>query len=502
MSELELKFQVPASALPGVRRALGAGKVQRLHLQARYFDTADGLLASRQLALRLRQEGTDWVQTLKGSTGHLAEREEHAVALGGSGRGGPVLDVQRHRDSAVGQALLRLLQAQPEAALQQVYATDVWRTHRVLSRGGARIELALDEGRVVAGDAEHALCELEFELKSGPPAALFELAQAWCARHGLWLDSVSKAQRGLLLARGLAHAEPVKAEAPAIGRKTGAAHTLALIVNSALAQVLPNASEVAAGSPAPEHVHQLRIGLRRLRTALRELPALRVPAGFDWPATDAQALEAAFAALGAARDDQAVAAAITARLQAAGAPWPQWPAAEAAPAAPADTVRSAAFQHALIGLLAFTHRALSQPDDSDAPQALFGERLQHLHRQVTKAAKRFDTLPVAEQHRVRKRLKRLRYLAEFVAPLYRRTDTERYLRALRPAQDALGQHNDEAVAEAAYRRVAPDEPRAWFAVGWLQAQQAASARQCTKALGQVAKAKPFWRPGRKKPKAG
>ncbi len=502
MAELELKFQMPSATLPAVRRALSAGKTQRVHLQARYFDTADGLLAAQGLALRLRQEGRAWVQTLKGSTGHLAQREEHDVPLGAGGRGGPTLDVQRHRDSAVGQALLRLLQTHPESALQQVYATDVWRTHRVLSRGGARIELALDEGRVVAGDAKHALCELEFELKSGPPAALFELAQAWCARHGLWLDSVSKAQRGLLLARGLAFAEPVKAEAPAIGRKTGAAHTLALIVNSCLSQVLPNASEVAAGSPAPEHVHQLRIGLRRLRTALRELHALQATAAFEWADTDAQALEAAFTALGDARDDQAVAGAITARLQAAGAPWPEWPAAESAPAAPADTVRSAAFQHALIGLLAFTHRALSQTDDSDAPLAVFSERLQHLHRQVTKAAKRFEALPIAEQHRVRKQLKRLRYLAEFAAPLYRRADADKYLRALRPAQDALGQHNDEAVAEAAYRRVASDEPRAWFAVGWLLAQQAESARQCAKALGKVAEAEPFWRPGRKKPKAG
>lgn len=502
MAELELKFQVPAAALAAVRRALNAGKVQRLHLQARYFDTADGLLASQYLALRLRQEGRAWVQTLKGSTGHLAQREEHDVALGGISRGGPALDVQRHRDSAVGQALLRLLQAHPESALQQVYATDVWRTHRVLSRGGARIELALDEGRVVAGDAEHALCELEFELKSGPPAALFELAQAWCARHGLWLDSVSKAQRGLLLARGLAFAEPVKAEFPAIGRKTGAAHTLALVVNGCLAQVLPNASEVAAGSPAPEHVHQLRIGLRRLRTALRELHPLQATAALEWADADAQALEAAFTALGDARDDQAVASAITARLQGADAPWPQWPAAETAPAAPADTVRGAAFQHALIGLLAFTHRTLGQADASDAPLAVFSERLQHLHRQVTKAAKRFEALPIAEQHRVRKQLKRLRYLAEFAAPLYRHADADKFLRALRPAQDALGQHNDEAVAEAAYRRVAPEEPRAWFAVGWLLAQQADSARQCAKALRQVAEAEPFWRPGRKKRKTG
>ncbi|HEX5682713.1 MAG TPA: CHAD domain-containing protein [Ideonella sp.] len=498
MSELELKFQVPRTSLAAVRRALSAGKTQRLHLQARYHDTADGLLAAHSLALRLRQEGRAWMQTLKGSTGHLAQREEHDVALGAVGRGGPSLDVQRHHDSAIGQALLRLLQEHPEAELQQVYATDVWRTHRVLSRSGARIELALDEGCIIAGNAKHPLCELEFELKSGPPAALFELAQAWSERHGLWLDSVSKAQRGQLLARGLAFAEPVKAGTPTIDRKTGAAHTLAQIVNGCLAQVLPNASEVAAGCPTPEHVHQLRVGLRRLRTAWRELTEL---APMEWPAADAQAVDTAFAALGAARDDQVVGGHITARLQAAGAPWPQWPAAADAPALPAATVQDAAFQRALIGLLAYTHDALHQPDDTGAPHALIAKRLQHLHGQLTKAAKRFEALPVAEQHRVRKRLKRLRYLAEFAAPLYRRPDVDKYLRALRPAQDALGQHNDEAVAEAAYRRVTAEEPRAWFAVGWLLGQQAESARQCAQALRQVADAPPFWRQRGKKRRA-
>lgn len=489
MAELELKFQVPPAQRAAVWRALNAGKVERLHLQARYHDTPDGLLAAHRMALRLRQEGRAWVQTLKGSTGHLAQREEHDVPLTRVARGGPVLDVDRHRDSAIGQALLKLLQAHPEAALQQVYATDVWRTHRVLVRGGARIELAFDEGRIVAGDAEQALCELEFELKAGPPAALFDVARLWCERHGLWLDCVSKAHRGQLLAHGQRHAEATGATTPAIDRDSGAAHTLALIVNSCLAQILPNASEVAAGSEEPEHVHQLRVGLRRLRTALRELKDL---APSPCSADDAQAIDETFGQLGAARDRQVVGSHITARLQAAGAPWSEWPPADAAITAPADTVRSAAFQRALIRLSAYTYDALQTSDDSASPADLITERLQHLHRQITKAARRFEKLPIDDQHRVRKQLKRLRYLAEFALPLHRKRAVERYMRALKPAQDALGEHNDEAVAETAYSKIAPDEPRAWFAVGWLLGQRDQSARRCGKALRKIADAEPFW----------
>jgi triphosphatase len=261
------------------------------------------------------------------------------------------------------------------------------------------------------------------------------------------------------------------------------------VVNSCLAQILPNASEVAAGSEAPEHVHQLRVGLRRLRTALRELKDLAPP-----PCTedDAQALDDAFGRLGAARDRQVVGSHITARLQAAGAPWAEWPQGDEAITAPADTVRSAAFQRALIALSGHTYCALQTSDDGASPVEQIAERLRHLHRQITKAAGRFEKLPIDDQHRVRKRLKRLRYLAEFASPLYRRRAVEQYLRALKPAQDALGEHNDEAVAEAAYNRFAHDEPRAWFAVGWLLGQREQSARRCGKALRAIAEAKPFW----------
>lgn len=490
MAELELKFQVPPERRAAVLRALQAGKTQRLHLQARYHDTAEGLLAAHRLALRLRQEGRAWVQTLKGSTGHLAEREEHDVPLARVPRGGPQLDVQRHHDCPVGQALLKLLAGHPEARLQQVYATDVWRTHRVWSHGGGRIEVAFDEGRIVAGDAEHALCELEFELKAGPPAALFALAARWCERHGLWLDGISKAHRGQLLAHGRRHAEAATATAPAIDRRTGSAHAMAHIVNACLAQIVPNAGELAAGCDDPEHLHQLRVGLRRLRTALRELPSLsEVPCSEE----DLQALDEVFDRLGATRDLQVAASHIAPRLQAAGAPPCELPSAAAATAAPSEVVRAAAFQLALIKLTAYTFDVLHSPDTGHSPAGPMVDRLQHLHRQVAKAARRFEKLSVDDQHRVRKRLKRLRYLAEFAAPLHRRRAVERYLKALKPAQDALGMHNDEAVAEAAYREVAANDPAAWFAVGWLAGQRDLSARRCGKALRAIAEVEPFWR---------
>src|SRR4051794_36983865 len=81
MSELELKFQVPPGGQAGLLKALGGRKLERIRLQARYFDTADHLLGRHGMALRLRNENGAWVQTLKASKSHSFERLEENVEL-------------------------------------------------------------------------------------------------------------------------------------------------------------------------------------------------------------------------------------------------------------------------------------------------------------------------------------------------------------------------------------------------------------------------------------
>ena len=70
-------------------------------------------------------------------------------------------------------------------------------------------------------------------------------------------------------------------------------------------------------------------------------------------------------------------------------------------------------------------------------------RLAKLHDKTMRDGRRFERLDPPRQHRVRKRLKRLRYLAEFTAPLHDRDALDAFLSKLRKAQDALGEYNDE-----------------------------------------------------------
>jgi triphosphatase len=119
--------------------------------------------------------------------------------------------------------------------------------------------------------------------------------------------------------------------------------------------------------------------------------------------------------------------------------------------------------------------------------------LKQLHRQIANDAKDFLSADDATRHRTRKRLKRLRYSIEFVAPLFPAKALARYLAPLRRAQDALGVFNDMAVAEQVFRAQLAHEPRAWFAIGWLAARRASQLRRCALALGDLSTAKRFWK---------
>ncbi|HET9643846.1 MAG TPA: CYTH and CHAD domain-containing protein [Burkholderiaceae bacterium] len=526
MNELELKLRLPEDGRERLLADLRRGQVERVRLAARYFDTSDWLLARHAIALRLRREGRHWVQTLKAAGESVVERLEHN-ADAGFAKGGvtPALDISLHDGTPVGERLKALVQEAAadgtEPVLVEMYATDVVRTLRELRANGGRVEVAFDEGTILAGARQRPVCELELELKAGRPDALFSLAERWLVRHRLWLDVVPKSERGRLLATGHDALDAVRAQAPRLDRAMDGEALLRAVVASCLAQVLPNASEVAAGSQDEEHVHQLRVGIRRLRTALRELGEFSSAVNADWEPP----LVEAFRALGGIRDQQAIARSIEPELAAAGAPDPSWPATAGTRESPADLVRDASFQQVLLALLAFVHRSPDADPTSNAPATnaagpadadsnvgsndgstsggdgvhqVLRRRLKRLHRSVERDGARFDKLAPEEQHRTRKRLKRLRYLAEFVTSLFDSRDVRRYLARLKPAQDALGKLNDHAVALQVYRDAAAHHAPAWFAVGWLTARRDGLVQACKRALDDAADAPRFWRKGKRK----
>jgi inorganic triphosphatase YgiF len=175
-------------------------------------------------------------------------------------------------------------------------------------------------------------------------------------RHGLWVDVRSKAERGRLLAAGEAQAAPRQARRPLLATGMTPAQAWRAVVRACSEQIVVNASQIASGTHAAEHVHQLRVGLRRLRSALRLFAAAEdLPALFD-PALGDAATEL-FRRLGAVRDQDVLqgplAAALDAALVAAGLDGGAatvLPVADAAAACAA--VRAGASQQLVLDLIA------------------------------------------------------------------------------------------------------------------------------------------------------
>lgn len=501
MTETELKFQIPPRQAAAVARAVATQTARRIRLVAAYADTADRRLAAAGLALRLRREGRQWVQTLKGRGDGLMARPEHEVAVSAM-PAMPAFDATRHAGTPVGEQLLA--QLADGAPLQVLYRTDIRRTLRLVRSSGAQIELAHDRGRIHAEGGQVHVDELEFELKAGPAAALPALALRWVQRHGLWWDVRTKSERGFRLALGLARVPATRAQPQVLPAAGGLAQSLAAMLQAALAQALPNLAEIAGAAAeapaAPEHLHQLRVALRRLRTAL---------AVFGVWATDpaaAAALESrwreVFTALGAARDADVLATTWLPRLQAAGAPGLVAGAALASAADVGAMVRDPAVTVLLLDTLAFglglakaeadgaaaATNPAPPPDRAAAARAL----LRRAWRRAWADARQFADAPVEQQHRARKRLKRLRYALEFVAPWLSAQSLRRWQRALGRALEALGEHNDLQSARAQFARQAETDPQAWFAVGWLAAQDAPSRLRAQRALARLKRRKRPW----------
>ena len=456
--EIELKLLVPPAALAalGADPLLKGVKAKRKapkQLDNIYFDTPERALAQARVALRLRKDGSRWLQTVKrGGTAQagLHSREEVEFAVAGMALEWRVL---------AGTPLGKIIDPY-RAQLQPQFRTRFSREVRLLKgQTGAEIELAIDQGEILAGKRREALCELELELKSGPVDDLFSLALELVARHPLVLDNRSKAERGAALLRDLPPSPPVKAAAMVLSADADAPTVARLAIENCLAQWQANeAGFMAQSLSAPydiEYLHQLRVAVRRLRVACDPLARL---AGWhpDMLATIKTPLRQLGQHLGAARDWDVF----------MGETWPLLRAGlndaalRLALQEEIEIRRALAQQRAQAALqgreaqrvLVQLGRCLAQSANEMAPasaaDSAFREQLDALEHKLKQALPELEKLKPEALHALRIVAKKLRYLTEFSAGLYDASATEHWLKWLKKAQDVLGTRNDRAVAEA------------------------------------------------------
>ena len=515
MHELELKFAVPSYQQSVLRKNIDTKTAQQQRLSAYYFDTPNQDLAKKGIALRIRFEDSQWVQTLKTAGDGVAKRVELNTVL--SLRGTPdtldvsslVPDISLITEPTVVAQLTSIMPLDQLAqALIVQYFTDVQRTSRQIKKNNSRIEIAYDIGKVGIGHLNsqkpannHELTqsdihEIEFELLEGDPSDLIEVAKTWCKKYKLYLSTVTKAQRGSLLLANKQFAQPVKADLAVLQLHKGISQFafLQAVVNNCLVQILPNASAIAEGSPDGNLVHQLRVGIRRLRTALKHFKFAQDYIDPNW----LMVLKQTFSLLGEYRDKEILQIKTQPLLESAGAPHVEW--STAVDIMPIDAVRANDFQILLLELIGFTH--LPVPADNPKAKAPVAKKLEKLFTAIATASDKFASLDTDSQHGVRKDLKSLRYVSEFAAPLFanqkdgkkgkKATKLNAFLQYLEPAQDVLGEYNDNVVGHANYLEKAKTDPNALFAVGWFSGREQASAEQCAVSLKTVKNAPKFW----------
>jgi triphosphatase len=503
--EIEIKLAIEAQRASRVWQALSRfphEKPSTRRLFCAYYDTPDRLLKRNGVALRLRRDGQRWIQSVKSAgnaAGGLHRRAEHETV------------VATHLPSfpAMAQAGFGELIADrhTRAALGVIFTTKFSRSSTLLERdGGNIVEVRLDRGIIAAGEWRESICEIELELKAGNAAALFELALEFARQLPVRLENRSKAQRGYELAAG-ATAAPAKASSPGLTAQMPVEHAFATIAFDCLAHLQANENGLLAGLD-PEYLHQARVALRRLRSAVRVFGPI-IPQGRM--AQNLDELRALARLLGNARNldvfaletlaqanaaDHAGMSALRRRTLAMRRHAAR--AARAAVASPGYTIMLLQMAQALTAVQALAQTA--PPAGAAMTLEEFAARvLSHQHARVKKRGRHFMQLAFPDLHRLRIQVKRLRYASEFFLPLVP-DRAANALQSLADLQALLGRLNDDAVAWKLLDTLAAGDAATDYhqAVGYVRGWCARDGQQCLGLLEDAWKKflrhKPWWKP--------
>ncbi|ACA17322.1 CHAD domain containing protein [Methylobacterium sp. 4-46] len=506
--ETELKLEFEASDLAALsEHPLLGGDEREARLTSVYFDTEDRRLREAGFTLRVRRDGDRHVQTVKaaGTGAGLFDRPEWEWPVDGAEP-----DLARLGETPAGDVLGR------KSVLRPLFSAGVERSTRVIARGGSRIEVALDRGRITLldgeGDRVAPIHELELELKDGSAADLFGLAREIGASVPLRLGVMTKAERGYSLLAGrldrASKAEPVRLDPEA-----SAGEAFQAVAHACLRHMRLNEAVLLDHRDA-DALHQLRVSLRRLRSAFslfgdlvedHRTPTIRAELRrLGEPFGQARNLDVFLAstlpAERARRPDEAGLLRLESHLEGE---------RSRAYEAVGAVLRGEEWRLFLLDLIAWIDagpwREAGAPQAArrDGPARAFAtEELERRRRQVKKRGRHLDELDPEARHRVRIAAKKLRYGAEFFGSLYPKPKAVKrhrtFVKALADLQDCLGDLNDIATAHtltAALTEGAADS--AVFAAGLtaadMEERTARLLRAAAEAHAALIDVRPFWR---------
>jgi triphosphatase len=526
--ELEIKLELTARQARrlGAKLAAGDGEQCVATLRSIYFDTSQWALREKGLALRIRRVGDTWVQTVKlarakpfkSSSGRVHQHGAISGSAISAGVSNPVEleaevascdpDIDAIADKKLRNKISKLAAASP---LVVVFETIVERTsQRLTTPTGETMEVVLDLGTIEAGARQEKVREAEIEWLGGSPAGLLTAIPEVVGDGPLRPAALSKADRGFRLLGESTRPPALAAKAEPLALEPGstAAQAFSEILGSVADHVLHNWQALEETGEA-EAAHQMRVGLRRLRAALRILRS----AGD--PGEGTRALERTVRDLGrivgqvrdidVLREDIVAPLAGHAHVERGIAAIQRQLARERKTRLEAAIADLGSMQHGLarieIGLLPHDVNQLAggKAGSLDGTvEDLARTALRKLLRRVTKRARGLADLSIEERHELRKSVKPLRYAAEFFASLLPADKTKRMLECTADLQTTLGYLNDVALADGLVELIGgeqaslPEVSRAIGAViGWHSAKAEEAWGDVEKTWKRFEKAVPF-----------
>ena len=442
--EVELKLETDLAGIDVLAHAsiLALVDVEEQEQTSTYFDTPEQDIRKAGLSLRIRKIGTKRIQTVKAESKAMAglfARPEWEIAIR---QDQPVIDDHR-------MPLRTLFPAPQLERLSAIFRIVVTRQIRSIMQDGARIELVFDRGEIQAGGAITPINEVELELKAGSPEALFGLARTLGGLAPLQLSTLSKAQRGYdLLARD--NDRSVKSQAISLTSGMTSSEGFQAIAYACLHQFRLNQS-ILLRAKNPEALHQARVALRRLRSALSIFRDMLADDRFDhiqselhWIANELDMSRDIDVLLAGIRDEGA-----REKLQVAHAQ---------AYAGATGALTSPRLRILMLDLVEWIMigKWLTAPADQQLIErpldAFAADVLDHCRRGIKRRWRHWARLDDKGRHRLRIKVKKLRYSADFFGLLFpgKRPTRHRkaFLSALEKLQGFLGDLNDQTKSAA------------------------------------------------------
>jgi len=427
--EFELKFSLTPQALEALLHKLGKdGKWQRQ--TSVYYDTPKYKLLRKGMVLRVRSKGDHFVQTLKAGGPSALIRHEWEKAVPDENL------VLTPDETSLEKAAWKL-----RSKLRPIFSVQVER----LSLPLGNVQIDIDKGRIEKDGEFVPVCEIEFELKSGAMAEAVPKIRETLESVAAELSFVSKSERGYALDTG-AEQTVHSAEPLAFDKNIGTEDGFQAIALSCLAQVTSNKSAVQCADAAG--IHQMRIGLRRLRAAisifgdlLRAEPRDTITAELKWltgelgPARDFEVL-LSDEALRAAFDDEVQRIRLVGDIDRR---------RQDGLARAKEAVESERYRLLLLETVLWIVGDAFPDGSDDGLRRFAGKEMARRLRKILKKLKQVDDLDDEGRHRLRIAVKKLRYGMEFFAPVFGDKVGKGFSRTLKALQDGLGRLHDFAV---------------------------------------------------------